>query len=273
MANKLPQDRETIVFHFGDGDSSDPIITEEQIEHAKARERREAELRGLRSRMRQSRWHCCEDIAKNYDLGKETDLYRRLLADARSGKFDEYGLLFLNPDPRGRRDQRVTHAMAESMVEIFGLDIKEKNPSSSPIVVGLLRHCWMPDALYEQHYGPKAGGVASALSPPENLAKADTTDASEIPATRKKEKQGARPKYDWDVYEPMFYEQMKKMGDFDDEGQVSEWERQSDAEKWLLEMIEKDPKVGKGNGPVESTIRDYVSEWAARWRANKKADN
>jgi hypothetical protein len=152
MANKLPQDRETIVFHFGNGDSSDPIITEEQIEHAKARERREAELRGLRSRMRRSGWHCCEDIAKNYDLGQEDDIYRKLLAGLRSEKFDEFGVLFLNSDPRGQIKQRVTKAMVENMVEIFGLDTDEKNPRSSSMVVGFLRHCWMPDALYRRFF-------------------------------------------------------------------------------------------------------------------------
>jgi hypothetical protein len=149
MAIKHPH-CETIAFHFGDGDPSDPIITEEQIEHAKARERREAELRGLRSRMRKSGWHCFGDIAENYGLGQEADLYRKLLAGLRSEKFDEYGILFLNSDPRGRRDQRVTKAMVENMVELFRADIDDKSPRSSQVAVHFLRHCWMPDILYRR---------------------------------------------------------------------------------------------------------------------------
>src|SRR5262249_32745009 len=103
--------------------------------------------------MRKSEWHCLEDVAKNYNLGQEADLYRRLLADIRSGKFDEFGLRFLNPDPRDRRRLRVTRAMVENMVEIFGVDINETNPGVSPIVVQFLRHCWMPNTLYRRFYG------------------------------------------------------------------------------------------------------------------------
>src|SRR6266542_3341764 len=102
MRRKLRRHVETVVLHFGDHDSPGPggIITEKQLKHAEARERREAELRRVTSRMRKSGWRCLEDIATNYGLGEEADIYRLLLAAMRAGKFDEFGVLFLNADPR-----------------------------------------------------------------------------------------------------------------------------------------------------------------------------
>jgi hypothetical protein len=266
MAVKRPQHRETTVLHFGNGDHSDPIITEEEIEHAKARERREAKLRGLTSRMRrmrQSGWRSLDDIAKNYNLGREADLYRTLLADIRSGKFDEFGLWFLNPDPRAPRRLGVTRAMVENMVEIFGSDINDKNPGASPIVVQFLRHCWMPNALYRQFFAHdlRSKSADSAAAAPSEV----------LP--EKEETRGRKSKYDWKTYEPMFYERMDKMGDFDDDGQVPEWDSQGDAENWLLETIENEPDVGKGNGPGATVVRDHVRAWTAYWRKTKRVAN
>jgi hypothetical protein len=151
----------------------DPVTTSQEFQRFKgnalARERRDAELRRVTSRMRKSGWHCLEDIATNYGLGREVDLYRRLLAAMRSGKFDEFGLLFLNPDPRGRRDQRVPRAMVEGRIELFGAGIDEKNPRASPIVVQFLRHCWMPDDLY-RIFGNDLEGRECRIQPPGSTA-------------------------------------------------------------------------------------------------------
>ncbi len=109
------------------------------------------EFRGVISRMRRSgKWHCLEDIATKYGLGAEVEIYRWFLAAMRAGKFDELGVLFLNADPRGRRDQRVTRAMVEDKIELFGAEIDARKRGLSQVVIHFLRHCWVPDALYRR---------------------------------------------------------------------------------------------------------------------------
>jgi hypothetical protein len=67
-----------------------------------------------------------------YALGTAAEIYQKLLAAIRAGKFDEFGVWFLNPDPRDRRRLRVTKAMVENMLEIFGSDINEKKSECVP---------------------------------------------------------------------------------------------------------------------------------------------
>ena len=259
MRRKLRRHVETVVLHFGDHDSPGPggIITEKQLKHAEARERREAELRRVTSRMRKSGWRCLEDIATNYGLGEEADIYRLLLAAMRAGKFDEFGVLFLNADPRARRDQRVTRAVMENMIELFRADIDEKSPRSSQIVLHFLRHCWMPDALYRQF----ADDLKQTSEPPSTVTRetavpADLDNCAEGP--------GAPPIYDHDQIRGEAFRQFKQRGLPSRDGDKG-WQTRADLEKLIEDFCDS----LYGRRPVKSTLQRLAKRALSDWQAGR----
>lgn len=80
-------------------------------------------------------------------------------------------------------------------------------------------------------------------------------------------RRGRRAKYDWDEAAMALTEALDDHGDYDEQGQMADWNCQARAENFVTRHFEK-PLHG-GVAPSEGRVRSFVRETVAAWRKSK----
>ena len=75
------------------------------------------------------------------------------------------------------------------------------------------------------------------------------------------ERRGRKRKYDWDEAKIVLIEALKKHGDFDEDGQMDNWNCQACAERLVIEHFGKSDQH-----PAVSTVRSWVVKAVKQWR-------
>jgi hypothetical protein len=117
-------------------------------------------------------------------------------------------------------------------------------------------------AAHDGDAPPKRSGAPGSEAGP-NRSPVDVVPSG---SNTQKRNPGAKPRFDWLDIEAFVIKTLDEKGDFDDPDSTDDWKSQNALIRLILQYLEVDRRLGAGNGPSESTLKDRVRPMINRWR-------